>query len=74
MLTFAHTIGEFGVVLMIGGSIPGRTQVVSTQIYGHVEGMDYAAAHTLAVMLLVFSFAVLLALSLLGRRRMRVLP
>ncbi len=74
VLTFAHTIGEFGVVLMIGGSIPGRTQVVSTQIYGHVEGMDYAAAHTLAVMLLVFSFAVLLALSLLGRRRMRVLP
>lgn len=74
VLTFAHTIGEFGVVLMIGGNIPGRTQVVSTQIYGHVEGMDYAAAHTLAAVLLAFSFAVLLGLALLGRRRVRVMP
>jgi molybdate transport system permease protein len=74
VLTFAHTIGEFGVVLMIGGNIPGRTQVVSTQIYGHVEGMDYASAHALAAVLLAFSFAILLALALLGRRRMRVLP
>ncbi len=74
VLTFAHTIGEFGVVLMIGGNIPGRTQVVSTQIYGHVEGMEYASAHTLAAVLLAFSFAILLALSLLGRRRMRVMP
>jgi len=74
VLSFAHTIGEFGVVLMIGGNIPGRTQVVSTQIYGHVEGMDYGNAHTLAAVLLLFSFAVLLALSLLGRRRLRVLP
>jgi molybdate transport system permease protein len=74
VLSFAHTIGEFGVVLMIGGNIPGRTQVVSTQIYGHVEGMDYGDAHTLAAVLLLFSFAVLLALSLLGRRRLRVLP
>ncbi len=74
ILSFAHTIGEFGVVLMIGGNIPGRTQVVSTQIYGHVEGMDYAAAHGLAAALLVFSFLILLGLALLGRRRMRVLP
>ena len=74
VLTFAHTIGEFGVVLMIGGNIPGRTQVVSTQIYGHVEGMDHASAHTLSAILLLFSFVILLALSLLGRRSMRVLP
>ena len=74
VLTFAHTIGEFGVVLMIGGNIPGRTQVVSTQIYGHVEGMDYAAAHSLAAILLAFSFAILLGLALLGRRRVRVMP
>ncbi len=74
VLTFAHTIGEFGVVLMIGGNIPGRTQVVSTQIYGHVEGMDYASAHTLSAILLLFSFTILLALSLFGGRRMRVLP
>jgi molybdate transport system permease protein len=74
VLSFAHTIGEFGVVLMIGGNIPGRTQVVSTQIYGHVEAMDYASAHVLAAVLLLFSFAILLGLSLLGRRRMRVMP
>lgn len=74
VLTFAHTIGEFGVVLMLGGNIPGRTQVVSTQIYGHVEAMDQASAHTLAAVLLLFSFTILLALSLLGRRRMRVSP
>lgn len=74
VLTFAHTLGEFGVVLMIGGNIPGRTQVVSTQIYGHVEGMDYTRAHTLAAVLLVFSFAILLALAALGRRNTRVLP
>jgi len=61
-------------VLMIGGNIPGRTQVVSTQIYGHVEGMDYGSAHALAAILLLFSFVTLLALALLGRRRMRVLP
>lgn len=74
ILSFAHTVGEFGVVLMIGGNIPGRTQVVSTQIYGHVEGMDYGSAHALAAILLLFSFVTLLALALLGRRRMRVLP
>lgn len=67
ILTFAHTIGEFGMVLMIGGNIPGQTRVVSTQIFGHVEAMEYAQAHWLAGGLLVFSFAVLLALSFLNR-------
>ena len=74
VLTFAHTVGEFGVVLMIGGNIPGQTQVVSTQIYAHVEAMDYAKAHTLAAGMVLFSFAVLVALSLLKKRTGRVLP
>lgn len=59
VLGFAHTLGEFGVVLMVGGNIPGQTQVVSIAIYEHVEAMDYAAAHRLAAALLVLSFAVL---------------
>lgn len=62
ILGFAHTIGEFGVVLMIGGNIPDRTRVVSTRIYDHVEAMEYAQAHWLAGGMLVFSFAVLLVL------------
>ncbi|MGQ0529105.1 MAG: molybdate ABC transporter permease subunit [Panacagrimonas sp.] len=62
VLGFVHTVGEFGVVLMIGGSIPGETRVVSVQIYDHVEAFDYAQAHALAAVLLVFSFVVLLAL------------
>lgn len=62
VLGFAHTVGEFGVVLMIGGNIPGKTQVVSMAIYNHVEAMEYANAHVLAGILLVFSFCVLLAL------------
>ena len=74
ILTFAHTVGEFGVVLMIGGNIPGQTRVVSTQIYGHVEAMEYTQAHLLAGGMLVFSFAVLLCLALLKRRNVRVLP
>ncbi|MBI5335389.1 MAG: molybdate ABC transporter permease subunit [Burkholderiales bacterium] len=61
VLSFAHTVGEFGVVLMIGGNIPGVSRVASVQIYDHVEAMDYADAHRLAAVLLVFSFAVLLA-------------
>jgi molybdate transport system permease protein len=65
ILSFAHTIGEFGVVLMIGGNIPGRTQVAATQIYSHVEAMEYAQAHGLAAVLVVFSFVVLMSLSLL---------
>lgn len=68
VLTFAHTIGEFGVVLMIGGNIPGKTQVVSTEIYRFVEAMEYDKAHILAGGMLVFSFIVLLALSFLNRR------
>lgn len=67
VLTFAHTIGEFGVVLMIGGNIPGKTQVVSTEIYTFVEAMEYDKAHILAGGMLVFSFIVLLALSFLNR-------
>lgn len=74
VLTFAHTVGEFGVVLMIGGNIPGQTRVVSTQIFGHVEAMEYTQAHWLAAGMVIFSFAVLLCLSLLKRRADRVLP
>ncbi|HEX5785670.1 MAG TPA: molybdate ABC transporter permease subunit, partial [Burkholderiaceae bacterium] len=62
ILTFAHTVGEFGVVLMIGGNLPGVTRVVSVQIYDHVEALEYAQAHRLAAVMLVFSFLVLLAL------------
>ena len=60
VLGFAHTVGEFGVVLMIGGNVPGATRVISTQLYNHVEALEYPAAHRLAALLLVFSFAVLL--------------
>jgi molybdate transport system permease protein len=62
ILTFAHTVGEFGVVLMIGGNIPGVTRVASVQIYDHVESFEYSQAHHLAAMMLVFSFLVLLVL------------
>ena len=68
ILSFAHTVGEFGVVLMIGGNIPGQTRVLSTQIYGHVEAMEYAQAHALAAGLVVFAFVVLLVLSRLRQR------
>ena len=74
ILSFAHTIGEFGVVLMIGGNIPQQTRVVSTQIYGHVEALEYAQAHWLSAGMVAFSFVVLLSLSLLSRRSSRVLP
>lgn len=74
ILSFAHTVGEFGVVLMMGGNIPGKTRVVSTQIYGHVEAMEYPQAHALAAGMLLFSFVVLVALALLRRREARVLP
>jgi molybdate transport system permease protein len=74
VLSFAHTVGEFGVVLMIGGNIPGKTQVVSTQIYGHVEAMEYAQAHWLAAGMVVFSFLVLIALARLKKRGDKVLP
>lgn len=62
ILTFAHTVGEFGVVLMIGGNIPGVSRVASVQIYDHVEAMEYGQAHRMAAVLLIFSFIVLLAL------------
>ena len=61
VLGFAHTVGEFGVVLMVGGNIPGETQVISIAIYEHVESIEYEAAHLLSMLLLVFSFVVLLA-------------
>lgn len=62
IMTFAHTVGEFGVVLMIGGNIPGVSRVASVQIYDHVEALEYAQAHRLAAVLLIFSFVVLLGL------------
>jgi molybdate transport system permease protein len=69
ILGFAHTVGEFGVVLMIGGNIPDKTRVISMQIYNHVEAMEYAQAHGLAALLLGFSFLVLLALYTVGGAR-----
>ncbi len=69
ILGFAHTIGEFGVVLMIGGNIPGETRVVSVQIYDHVEALEYAQAHWLSAGMLLFSFVVLLALYTLNPTR-----
>lgn len=68
VLTFAHTIGEFGVVLMIGGAIPGVTNVLSVEIFRDVEALAWARAHALAAILLVFGFAVVLALLMLERR------
>jgi len=62
VMGFAHTVGEFGIVLMMGGNIPGKTRVMSVQIYDHVEALEYTQAHWLAGGLLVFSFLVLLAL------------
>jgi molybdate transport system permease protein len=68
VLGFAHTIGEFGVVLMIGGNIPGETQVLSIAIYDHVEALEYGHAHWLAGGLLVLSFLMLLGVNMLKRR------
>lgn len=68
VLSFAHTLGEFGVVLMVGGNIPGETRVVSIAIYDEVESLNYAAAHELSAMLLVLAFALLFAMFLLNRR------
>jgi molybdate transport system permease protein len=68
VLSFAHTLGEFGVVLMVGGNIPGETRVVSIAIYDHVESLDYAAAHQMSIVLVVFAFAVLLSMYLLNRK------
>jgi len=68
VLTFAHTIGEFGVVLMIGGNIDGETKVVSIAIYDAVERLDYTAAHTYAVILFVVTFIVLTVIYRLNKR------
>lgn len=72
ILGFAHTIGEFGIVLMIGGNIPEQTRVISVQIYDHVEALEYAQAHVLSAGLLLFSFCVLITVyGLNGCRRGR---
>ncbi|MBF0219117.1 MAG: molybdate ABC transporter permease subunit [Gammaproteobacteria bacterium] len=71
-LSFAHTVGEFGVILMIGGSIPGETKVLSVAIYDHVEMLEYEQAHILSAGMLLFSFTVLLVMQLLHRRLQRV--
>lgn len=68
VLGFAHTVGEFGVVLMIGGNIPGRTQVLSIAIYDHVENLEYVQAHWLAGGLLLLSFLMLVAVYTFNRR------
>ena len=73
-LTFAHTVGEFGVVLMVGGNIPGETRVLSIAIYDHAESMDYASAHLLAGGLLVASFLLLLTVYVINRRYLVVHP
>ncbi len=72
-LGFAHTLGEFGVVLMIGGSIPGVTKVASIELYDTVQALDYDQAHAFAALLLVMSFALLMAVTLLQRRHNRLL-
>ena len=72
VLSFAHTVGEFGLVLMIGGNIPGQTQVISTMIYGHVEATEYPQAHALSLGMVGFAFVVLLALGVIKRRAPRM--
>jgi molybdate transport system permease protein len=74
VLTFAHTIGEFGVVLMIGGGVPGETEVLSIEIYRLVEALEWERAHLIAGGLLAFAFAVVLGLLLLERRTGRLRP
>ena len=77
VMGFAHTVGEFGVVLMIGGNIPDKTRVVSVQIYDHVEALEYTQAHWLAAGMVLFSFVVLLALYVFnptGRRKWGLAP
>jgi len=72
ILAFAHTVGEFGVVLMLGGNIPGETRVLSVAIYNHVEAMEYTTAHWLAGGMVLFSFVVLVGLYLAGGKLSRV--
>lgn len=71
IMSFAHTVGEFGVVLMVGGNIPGVTRMVSVQIFDHVEALEYADAHRLAAVMLVFAFAVLMTLQFYNARHAR---
>lgn len=73
VLSFAHTLGEFGVVLMVGGNIPGETRVIAIEIFSAVETLDYATAHILSAGLLIFSFVVLLAIYLLNGKGARTL-
>ena len=68
VLSFAHTLGEFGVVLMVGGNIPGETRVVSIAIYDHVETLNYAAAHRMSLVLVAFAFIVLATMFVINRR------
>jgi len=68
VLSFAHTLGEFGVVLMVGGNIPGETRVISIAIYDHVESLNYSAAHQMSLILIVFAFVVLAAMFAANRR------
>ena len=68
VLSFAHTLGEFGVVLMVGGNIPGETRVVSIAIYDHVETLDYASAHQLSLVLIAFAFVTLFGMFFANRR------
>jgi molybdate transport system permease protein len=72
ILAFAHTVGEFGVVLMLGGNIQGETRVLSVAIYNHVEAIEYGAAHWLAASMVLFSFLVLLSLYLAGGKQWRM--
>lgn len=71
ILSFAHTLGEFGVVLMVGGNIPGETRVISIAIYDHVESLDYASAHQMSIVLVAFAFAILFSMFLVNRRLLR---
>jgi len=68
VLSFAHTLGEFGVVLMVGGNIPGETRVISIAIYDHVESLNYTAAHQMSLILIVFAFVILAAMFAANRR------
>ena len=68
ILAFAHTVGEFGVVMMLGGGIPGETQVLSIEIYRLVEALEWDKAHQLSAVLLAFAFLVMLTLLLMERR------
>ena len=74
ILVFAHTVGEFGVVLMIGGNIPGQTEVLSTRIYQLVESMQFGDAHRIAAGMVTFAFLALFALLLVERRMTRMMP